>query len=124
MKNFISTRIVKTIAFISITIAISSSINAQVIKAFTQRTSSYTPSKVIYNIQGDFTMIGNSNMTLQSYNVNDNNSNNVMVYNDIDGDANTLNSSSSVLGFSTENGAIPGCSNIIYASHFPSPKVL
>ena len=89
--------------------------HAQVIKAFTQRPSSYTPSKVIYNIQGDFTMIGNSNMTLQSYDVNENNSNNVMIYNDIDGDPTTLNSSSSVLGFSTENGAVPECSNIIYA---------
>jgi gliding motility-associated-like protein/uncharacterized repeat protein (TIGR01451 family) len=87
----------------------------QVIKAFTQRSSNYTPTKLVYNIQGDYTMIGNSNMTLQSYSSFDNNSNNVMIYNDVDGDPNTLNSSSADLTFSTENGAIPGCSKIIYA---------
>lgn len=90
-------------------------INAQVVKPFTQRTSSYTPSKKIYNIKGDFMMIGNTNLTLQNYGATFNNHDGSMVYVDIDDDGTTLNSSSATLGFSTENGAIPSCSKIIYA---------
>ncbi len=88
---------------------------AQVIKAFAQRSSTYTPTKLIYNIRGDYAMIGNTNLTLETYGDYTNNSQNVMEYVDIDGDPNTLNSSSATLEFSTENGAIPECSNIIYA---------
>ncbi|MBE7443094.1 MAG: SprB repeat-containing protein [Flavobacteriales bacterium] len=90
-------------------------VQAQVIKSFVQRTSAATPTKKIYNIKGDYVMIGNTNLTLQSYGNNTNNSNNTMVYVDVDGDPNTLNSSTSTLSFSTENGADPSCSNIIYA---------
>src|SRR5690606_26819459 len=43
------------------------SANAQIRKNFTQRTSQHTPGKTIYNIKGDFTLMGNSNMTLQNY---------------------------------------------------------
>ena len=82
---------------------------------FTQRTSSYSPSKKIYSIKGDFTMIGNTNLTLQNYNDNSQNGNNYMVYVDVDNEPNTWNSSSATLNFSTENGAVPSCSNIIYA---------
>ncbi|MDX9942852.1 MAG: hypothetical protein RBS53_11595, partial [Bacteroidales bacterium] len=88
--------------------------DAQVRVPFTQRTSQYTPAQTIYNIKGDFTMIGNTNLTLQNYADNLGNENN-MVYVDVDGVSNTFNSSSATLGFSTENGAIPECSNIIYA---------
>lgn len=89
--------------------------NAQIRVPFTQRTSQYTPTKKIYNVKGDFTMIGNTNLTLQNYGVDTQNGSNVMQYVDIDGDASTWNSSSANLTFSTENGAIPSCSNIIYA---------
>ncbi len=60
-------------------------------------------------------MIGNTNLTLRNY--SDNGSNNAnMDYVDVDGDPNTLNSSSATLTFSTEGGvADPNCSNIIYA---------
>ncbi len=58
---------------------------------FTQRTSTYTPTKVIYNINGDFTMIGNTNLTLQNYSDVGTNSNNIMVLVDVDGDASTAN---------------------------------
>ncbi|HNX06640.1 MAG TPA: hypothetical protein PKL96_03565, partial [Bacteroidales bacterium] len=84
-------------------------------KAFTQRTSVYTPTKTIYNIKGDFTMIGNTNLTLQDYGDNILNSNNIMIKVDADSDPSTNNSSMATLSFSTENGAIPQCSNIIYA---------
>ena len=82
-------------------------ISAQVIVPFTQRTSEYSPSKTIYNIRGDYTIIGNTNLTLSSYGDNKNNSNNFMVYVDVDGNSNTLNSSSATLNFSTENSANP-----------------
>ncbi|HQI71502.1 MAG TPA: hypothetical protein PLT47_12170, partial [Bacteroidales bacterium] len=90
-------------------------VNAQVQKAFMQRTSVYTPTKTIYNIKGDFTMIGNTNMTLEDYDDDRLNSNNVMIKVDADSDPSTNNSSMATLVFSSENGAIPECSNIIYA---------
>ena len=89
-------------------------VNAQIKVPFTQRTSIYTPGKTIYNVKGDFTMIGNTNLTLVNYGDETSNNNN-MQYVDIDGDSNTWNSSSSNLTFSTENGANPACSNIVYA---------
>ncbi len=100
----------------------SSYADAQVRVNFTQRTSQYTPTKKIYNVKGDFTMIGNSNMTLESYSDNGTNSNNQMVYSDVDGDSSTLNSSSATLTLSTENGAVPACSNIIYAGLYWSGR--
>ncbi len=89
-------------------------VQAQVRVPFTQRTSVYTPGKTIYNVKGDFTMIGNTNLTLVNYGDETSNNNN-MQYVDIDNDANTWNSSSANLVLSTENGANPACSNIVYA---------
>ncbi len=61
-------------------------------------------------------MIGNTNMTLQNYGDNNNNgTDNSSIYVDIDGDPNTINSSSATLQFSEENDANPECTNIIYA---------
>ncbi|MFL0352444.1 SprB repeat-containing protein, partial [Xanthomarina sp. GH4-25] len=88
---------------------------SQVRVDFEPRTSIYTPSKTIYNVKGDFTMMGNTNLTLVSYGDNTNNGGNDMRYVDIDSDVNTLNSSSAVLELSEENGAIQECSNIVYA---------
>ncbi|WP_290833858.1 hypothetical protein, partial [Flavobacterium sp.] len=90
------------------------SLYGQVRVPFTQRTSVYSPNKKIYNIKGDFTMIGNTNLTLVNYGDNNGN-NNQMQYVDIDGDSNTFNSSSANLTLSLENGAVPSCSNIVYA---------
>ena len=89
--------------------------NAQVLVPFAQRTSTYTPTTKIYNIKGDFQMIGNTNLKLESYSDGGTNSNNQMIYVDVDGLPNTLNSSSATLEFPIENGMIPECSNIIYA---------
>ncbi len=84
---------------------------SQVRVPFSPRTSNYT-------IKGDFTMVGNTNLTLVNYGNNTDN-NNDMEYVDIDGTAvpgnNTFNSSSALVTFSTENGAIPDCSKILYA---------
>lgn len=44
-----------------------SKLSAQVVKPFTQRTSQYSPEQTIYHIQGDFALIGNTNMTLKNY---------------------------------------------------------
>lgn len=88
---------------------------AQVRVPFSQRTSAFSPTQTIYSINGDFTMLGNTNMTLQSYSATGLNSNQSMIKVDTDGISSTNNSSSSTLGFSSENGANPGCSNILYA---------
>ena len=41
--------------------------NAQVRIPFTQRTAAETPLQKIYNIKGDFQMIGNKNLTADTY---------------------------------------------------------
>lgn len=88
---------------------------AQVVKAFSQRTvGNNVPGNGIYRIKGDFTMIGNTNLTLRNYS-NSGTNDNEMVYVDVDGDATTLNSSSANLNFSTENGANPACSKVLFA---------
>lgn len=81
---------------------------------FEQRTSQNTPTQKIYSVKGDFTMIGNTNLTLENYSNNGNNSGD-MIYVDVDSDISTLNSSSATLDFSTENDAKPQCSNVVYA---------
>ncbi len=86
----------------------------QVRVPFGPRASQSSPSVTTYNIKGDFSMMGNTNLTLLNYSDTAPNTNN-MVYVDVDGDSNTFNSSSATLNFSTENGAIPECSNILFA---------
>lgn len=87
---------------------------AQVRVGFQPRTSQQAPGDYKgvqnYYLQGDFTMIGNTNITLRSYTDGGSNGNVQMDYVDIDGDVNTLNSSSAQL-------VIPdaACSEIIYA---------
>ncbi|MEZ4857174.1 MAG: hypothetical protein R2812_11950, partial [Gelidibacter sp.] len=88
---------------------------SQVKVDFDPRASVYTPNKTIYNVKGDFTMIGNTNLTLVNYDDDENNGGNDMKYVDVDNDPNTLNSSSATLQLSEENGANPECSNIVYA---------
>uniref|UniRef100_UPI003A912391 hypothetical protein n=1 Tax=Bizionia sp. TaxID=1954480 RepID=UPI003A912391 len=95
---------------------------SQVRVNFEPRTSIYTPSKTIYNVKGDFTMMGNTNLTLATYGDNTNNGGNDMKYVDIDNDVNTLNSSSATLQFSQENNAIPECSNVVYAGLYWSGR--
>ena len=88
---------------------------SQVRVPFTPRTSDYSPNQTVYNVKGDFTMVGNTNLTLVNYNSSRDNSSNDMRFVDVDGDPSTANSSMSTLALSTENGANPECSNIIYA---------
>ena len=94
---------------------------AQIQTPFKQRTSIFSPEKKIYRVQGDYTMIGNTNLTLSSTSLNgDNNndvpnSNNTLKYVDVDNDANTFNSSTAALTFSQEYGANPNCTEVVYA---------
>ncbi|MCE9539073.1 MAG: hypothetical protein K8R85_07635, partial [Bacteroidetes bacterium] len=90
-------------------------VNGQVIKPFTQRASVYSPTQKMYHIKGDYTMVGNTNLTPVVYSITTNNNDGSMKYVDIDGVDSTVNSSSATLNFSTENGSIPECSKIVYA---------
>uniref|UniRef100_UPI00047AD75D hypothetical protein n=1 Tax=Algoriphagus marincola TaxID=264027 RepID=UPI00047AD75D len=94
----------------------------QNVKPFTQRVGTPAPPNGIFRIKGDYTLIGNTNLTLEDYGDNTNNSNNEMIYVDIDGDGQTLNSSSSTLVFSQENGIDPNCSEILYAGLYWSGR--
>lgn len=118
MKNLYSFRkidhLIIAILTVMVVMAFPEYAQSQTLKPFTQRTSTYSPTTKIYKIKGDFTMVGNTSMTLVNYGDETNNSN-LMRYVDVDGVAETLNSSSSTLTFSEENGANPNCSNIIYA---------
>ena len=91
---------------------------------FSQRTSAATPAKTIYNIKGDFTLLGNTNLTLANYGEGTDNENREMRYVDIDGDSNTLNSSMATLELTNagENGANQNCSNILYAGLYWTGK--
>ena len=89
--------------------------SAQVRVPFKIRTSQEDPLKKNYSINGDFNFIGNTNLTLVNYDAVTNNNNNAMQYVDVDTDATTWNSSSANLIFSTENGAVNTCTNIVYA---------
>ncbi|SMG33008.1 hypothetical protein SAMN05660862_2308, partial [Sphingobacterium psychroaquaticum] len=96
---------------------------AQVRKAFTPRTSVEAGNKTIYNLKGDFTMLGNLSLRLQTYGDNTTNGGNMMVYADVDTDPSTVNSSSASLVLSTENGSDPNCSEIVFAGLYWSGRV-
>ncbi|HNP32321.1 MAG TPA: hypothetical protein PKN96_03420, partial [Flavobacterium sp.] len=120
MKNLYFNSIVKKFKQLAVLLVIlfgvSNTANAQIKKAFTQRTSPlYTPERKIYNVKGDFTMLGNTCLTPQNYSATTNNNNQSMVYVDTDGDSSTFNSSSSTLDIPVENGSTPSCSNIVFA---------
>ena len=88
---------------------------AQVRVPFKIRTSQTAPGQMNYSIYGDFSFIGNTNLTLVNYDINSNNNNNSMQYVDVDNDASTWNSSSADFNFSNENGASNSCTTILYA---------
>lgn len=91
---------------------------------FTQRTAASTPAQTVYNVKGDFTMLGNTNLTLVNYATGTNNEGNAMQYVDIDGDSNTWNSSMATLELSNsgENGANPNCSTVLFAGLYWTGK--
>jgi hypothetical protein len=111
-------------------LAVSLDLKAQTVTTplvpFLQRTSAATPSQTIYNVKGDFTMLGNTNLTLQSpTNMNTtNNEGKAMKYVDVDGNLNTLNSSKATLELtnSGENSSTPSCSRVIFAGLYWTGK--
>lgn len=118
MRNNYTLR--KIIAFKALVLLIFLGINENVLAQsrvdFKPRTSQNATGnfagKTIYNLQGDFTMVGNTNLTLVNYG-NETNNNASMKYVDIDNDASTWNSSSATLGYA--NGINAACTRIIYA---------
>ncbi|WP_309640571.1 hypothetical protein, partial [Flavobacterium sp.] len=125
MKNLYfksMTKKLQNIAILFALIGTTINVEAQVNVGFTQRTSQYSPTKKIYTVKGDFTMLGNTCLTPQNYSDTQNNNGQYMTYVDTDNDPNTWNSSSSTLTLSTENGAVPSCSNIVYAGLYWTGK--
>ncbi len=121
-KTFTNSNSITLVLFAVLLISSVFSSYGQVTVPFTPRTSTSTPSQEIYTVKGDFSMIGNTNLTLASYSDTTNNDND-MIYVDIDGNTNTtFNSSSAELTFSIENGANPVCSKIVYAGLYWSGR--
>ncbi|MCH7412964.1 hypothetical protein MM213_05695, partial [Belliella sp. R4-6] len=94
----------------------------QNVKPFLKRVGTPQPPNGVFNVKGDYSLLGNTNLTLQSYGDETNNSNNQMIYVDVDGVPQTVNSSSASLVFSQENGADPNCSEILYAGLYWSGR--
>jgi len=94
---------------------------SQVMIDFEPRTSQYSPTKTIYNIHGDFKLMGNTNMTLETYDDDGQNGNSTMVYVDIDGVDTTFNSSTAELVLDPIID-YPECANIIYAGLYWSGR--
>jgi uncharacterized repeat protein (TIGR01451 family) len=89
---------------------------------FKHRVGNPAPGGNIFRIQGDFAIIGNTNITLTYYNDSFPNSGNLMSLIDVDDDPSTLNSSSATLVFSQENEADASCSEILYAGLYWSGR--
>ena len=137
MKNFYTTNFyryiksIKLVLILVIFINISFSGFSQERVPFKPRTSEFSPNKTIYSVKGDFTMLGNTNLTLvdyDGYNIEGNNpldpdndnyptNSEDMEYVDVDLDDNTWNSSSSTLSLHEDasKGILPECSTIVYA---------
>lgn len=101
---------------------------AQVHKPFTPRTSSQSLSpytgQSIFHLRGDFTMIGNTNVTLKNYYLDgDKSSNdNPMSFVDIDGVKSTVNSSKAKLKLSQSGDVDPNCSKVVFAGLYWSGR--
>lgn len=91
---------------------------------FLQRTSASTPTQKVYNIKGDFTLLGNTNLTLLNYGNSTDNEGNIMKYVDIDSNPSTLNSSTATLELtnSNENSASQNCSTVLFAGLYWTGK--
>lgn len=89
---------------------------------FKHRVGNSAPDDNVFHIRGDFTLIGNTNLTMANYSTSSENSLNDMKFVDIDGDPHTFNSSEATLLFSSENGADPNCTEIVYAGLYWAGK--
>ena len=107
--------------FVGILFLFSTSVSAQIRKDFKQRTSQYSPSTKLYYLKGNYSMIGNTNLTLRNYSPTGGN-NGDMIYVDEDNVSRTVNSSSAVLTFSMDYDADPECSEVVYAGLYWSGR--
>ncbi|MCU0404395.1 MAG: hypothetical protein MUE99_07580 [Chitinophagaceae bacterium] len=82
---------------------------------FTKRTGVPAPPNNSYTVKGDFTMLGNTNLTLVNYSLTEPNSNNSMKFVDEDNDPTTINSSMSELKFTSGGLVNPACSRVVFA---------
>lgn len=89
---------------------------------FRHRVGNPGPENNIFHIRGDFTIIGNTNLTMETYEEDVQNALGEMIFVDIDNDQETFNSSSANLLFSEENAADPNCSEILYAGLYWSGR--
>lgn len=113
---------IKLTAVLCLTLAalfVGQEVKGQVRKEFSPRmTNENSANEGIYNLRGDFTMIGNTNMTrasslTDSYNNNNNNSNATMNY--VKVDPAMVNSSTAELKFYEGGDVKANCSEVIYA---------
>ncbi|MGY6522718.1 MAG: hypothetical protein ACXIUD_13375, partial [Mongoliitalea sp.] len=87
---------------------------SQVRVPFDSRTGVLTPDQSIYSIKGDFTMVGNKNLTLVNYGDNTNNGGNQqMTF--VRVDPNTINSSTAELVLANPDEGNSSCSKIVFA---------
>jgi len=95
--------------------------NAQVRVPFQNRASEANPSRTTFDVKGDFALIGNTNLSLENYDDNLMNDNQLL-YVDVDNDPNTINSSSATLVFSAENGSDASCTKVLFAGLYWSGR--
>ncbi|MBZ4033680.1 gliding motility-associated C-terminal domain-containing protein [Flavobacterium sp. 17A] len=123
MKKIYSQHLTAFYFFVMLIMGINE-VNAQVIVPFKERTSTYSPTKTIYKIKGDFTMIGNTNLSTQNYDDYETNGSFPMAYIDKDNDSQTLNSSAATLDLLNDSGTkLTNCYNIVYAGLYWTGRV-
>ena len=141
MKNlhFLTTLQSKKLIFIltALLLLLMPAVEAQIVKEMKPRTSPEAQNRSIYNVRGDFVMMGNTNLTLVNYGNTTDNNNIAMQYVNAENPVNfpgLVNSSSSTLRFSSEGTAPtypanPACSEVVYAGLYwtgrmygPSPN--
>ncbi|MCS4239029.1 hypothetical protein M2306_000406 [Myroides gitamensis] len=123
MKNFMKNIGASLFSFLILSIVLlhANSTQAQIRKSFEPRQSTKAPAPYTnvknYNLQGDFLMLGNTSLTLSTYALNKDNSNNSMVYVNVDTSNGIVNSSSAEL-------VLPGgeCTEIVYAGLYWSGR--
>ncbi|WP_435132807.1 HYR-like domain-containing protein [Formosa sp. A9] len=111
MKAYKKTRKLKVLALLLMLVSFYG--YSQVAVPFTPRASDVT-GKSVYNVKGNFVIIGNTNLELADYDdtVTDSNE---MKYVDVDNNPSTLNSSEATLQLFLDDGSPADCSNIVYA---------
>lgn len=117
-KGYSFAKLILIIVFLGISFRLSAQVDYRV----PFKTRMGFTSDDIYHIRGDFTIFGNTNLTMTNYSDDGVNSFSNMSYVDFDDSPATFNSSSASLVFSGENGADPNCTDILYAGLYWSGR--